>query len=154
MRRLANSSSRRRSQARIRQLPSRIVSYTTTTFGAITTPDFTLQTPLNGVPFYFWVDLANDWTGDSSDYTVSNLVITNTTTSGVDNVGAVTGSGGGTIATLRFIGLGTYNLTGAGGSPAGHNGGGNNTFRFTGTVHQAGYEDAAFDETITIFSNK
>ena len=154
MRRIGNSTARRRSQARIRQLPSRIQSYTVTTFGAITTPDTTVQTPLNAIPLYFWVDNATDWTGSSSDYTVDSLVITNTTTGGVDTVGAVTGSGGGTVATLQFIGMGVYNLTNAGGSPAAHNAGGNNTFRFQGTIQQAGYVDVAFDESITIFSNK
>jgi len=154
MRRLGTSTVTKRRSKKIRRSVARIQSYTVTTFGAITSPDFTLQSPLNGIIFYFWVDLANDWTGDSTDYTISDLVITNTTTGGVDNVGAVTGSGGGEIATLRYIGLGTYNMTGAGGSPAGHNAGGNNTFRFTGTVQQAGYEAVAFDESVTIFSNK
>ena len=81
MRRLANSSARRRSQARIRQLPSRITEWTVTTVGALTTPETRLSGTLRGTNVSTIIDFANDWSGTIGDYTLKNITWTNETTS-------------------------------------------------------------------------
>ena len=81
MRRLANSSARRRSQARIRQLPSRITEWTETVVGALTTPASSLSGTLRGTTISTVIDFANDWSGVIGDYTLKNITWTNETTS-------------------------------------------------------------------------
>lgn len=81
MRRLANSSARRRSQARIRQLPSRITEWTVTTVGVFTTPESALSGTLRGTTVSTIIDFANDWSGTIGDYTLKNITWTNETTS-------------------------------------------------------------------------
>lgn len=81
MRRLANSSARRRSQARIRQLPSRITEWTVTTVGVLTTPETVLSGTLRATSVVTIIDFANDWSGTVGDYTLKNITWTNQTTS-------------------------------------------------------------------------
>jgi hypothetical protein len=80
MKRLANSSARRRSQARIRQVSLKVKQWTVTAVGVLTTPESALSGTVRGTTVSTIIDFANDWSGTIGDYTLKNITWTNETT--------------------------------------------------------------------------
>ena len=124
-------------------------AWTITTVGSLTTPTASTSGGANAVSVYVYIDNANDWTGDASDYTISNFQVTNDTTGQTSSLSATLADTG-LILTIRTMKLATVNVTSGSGISAAHNGTGNNSFTFSFDITQAGYETASLSKTVSL----
>ena len=145
MRRLGkgNSTSRRRSQARIRQLPSRIESWTATEVGAITTPALSVSGTGRATVIVLYIDNANDWNGDATSYSLNSADVVNETVAASATVNISFAVDLGTIGALRAISTTNQNWLALVGGSSGE------TVSITGDLTHTGYESPELAGSVT-----
>ena len=145
MRRLGkgNSTNRRRSQARIHQLHSRIESWASTTVGAITTPAISVSGTSRATVIVLYIDNAADWNGDATTYSLNSADVVNETVAASATVNIAFANDLGTIGALRAISTANQNWLSLVGGSSGE------TVSITGDLTHTGYESVELTGSVT-----
>ena len=120
-----------------------LTQWTETTFGPITSPELGLSGSNTNTAMSVYIDIANDWTGTLSDYSIINLVITNVTDDVTHNFGDTTFSSSSGFLVFQILQKPGINCNALVGVVPGK------TIRFTFTLRLDGYEDVELTATFT-----
>ncbi len=144
MRRLGkgNSAQRRRSN-KLRKLPARILPWTSTTVGAITTPAISVSGTGRATVIVLYIDDAADWNGNAASYSLDSADVVNETVAASATVNIQFANDLGTIGALRAISTANQNWLALVGGSSGE------TVSITGDLAKVGHESVEVTGSIT-----
>jgi len=144
MRRLGkgNSAQRRRSN-KLRKLPDRILPWTSTTVGGITTPAISVSGTGRATVIVLYIDDAADWNGNASTYALNSSDVVNETVAASATVNISFANDLGTIGALRAISTTNQNWLALVGASSGE------TVSITGDLTKVGHESVELTGSIT-----
>ncbi len=144
MRRLGkgNSAQRRRSN-KLRKLPARILPWTVTEVGGITTPAISVSGTGRATVIVLYIDDAADWNGNASTYALNSSDVVNETVAASATVNISFANDLGTIGALRAISTTNQNWLALVGASSGE------TVSITGDLTKVGHESVELTGSIT-----